>query len=470
MDRVEVNDGSGAYASATTTYRNTNLLRLTGFGFNIPANATIKGVVVHVKRKTSTTASGTHDHKLRLVYNNSQRGDNKASTESLEEYYINKWYGDITDDWNASLTPSIVNNSSFGVDISYYNGTAYNPTFYVDYVDMTVCYTITSDETQTNYLDLSGNLDYSIPSGSTITGVKIDVMCKCDSASKQLEVSVIAGGITKAKTVNMPTTTETISFGSSSDMWEGLPDDFTSLALKLRSKTYDRAYIYYVTATVYYSTTLSWTQYITVSNFGHSIPSNSRVTGVEATIKCYSPSPDKTIESFITISGITKTKTMTLPITEGETITLGSSTDLWGGLPTSPLSYSSVAFQMRTNIAGSKIYYITVKVYYKYLSGTLTSIQIDAPPTGNKWDSISINHTKPANTTIYYDILKASDSTVLLSNQIGPEINLIGIPYVNIKLRAEFASTVIGTTPSLDRFQVSHQENNFTIIDGNLVI
>jgi len=204
-----------------------------------------------------------------------------------------------------------VNSSTFGVDISYYNGTAYNPTFYVDYMDMTVYYTITSDETQTNYLDLSENLDYSIPSGSTITGVKIDVMCKCDSASKQLEVSVIAGGITKAKTVNMPTTTETISFGSSSDMWEGLPDDFTSLALKLRSKTYDRAYIYYVTATVYYSTTLSWTQYITVSNFGHSIPSNSRVTGVEATIKCYSPSPDKTIESFITISGITKTKTMT---------------------------------------------------------------------------------------------------------------------------------------------------------------
>lgn len=348
MDRVEANDGSGAYASATTTYRNTNLLRLTGFGFNVPADATIKGVVVHVERKTSTSVSGTRDYKVRLVYNSSQRGDNKASTDSLEEYYITKTYGGSTDDWNASLTPSIVNSSSFGVDISYYNGTVYNPTFYVDYVDITVYWEIPSPYTNSKNLELTG--------------------------------------------------------------------------------------------------------------LGVTLPTNSEVVGVAAVVKCYASTTEIVLNTTVTVGGVSKTKTALFPTTASN-LTIGGGDDLWGGLPTTPSSYGSVKVTLYPATSyEARIYYVTLYVYYKLTDGTLMTGTITAPAGGVGWEELISDETKPTGTSILWDVIKASDGTVLLSNKTTP-VNISGLGYVDLQVKAKLHTDNLSYYPQINSFMIRYEKN-----------
>ncbi len=253
-ERVEVNDDTGAYASATTSYRNTDALRVTGFGFNIPSDATVSGVIVRVKRKSSTSVTPTRDYRTQLIYNGNRIGDNKASTDNLSQSYITKSYGSSSDKWGYSLTPAMVNSSSFGVDLSYYNGTSYNPTFYVDYVNIIVYYTIPTQYSYPKLLNLSG-LSFSIPSGSEVVGVMARIKSWCKTTDKTLTVTLTAGGVSKNKTLTLPTSASNLDFGSGSDRWGGLPNtpnSYNTVTMSLDVNTGYRVQIYHITIYVYY--------------------------------------------------------------------------------------------------------------------------------------------------------------------------------------------------------------------------
>jgi hypothetical protein len=119
--------------------RTTHYCRATGFGFAIPSGATIDGVVVEVERREQS-AVGVRDSSVRL-YKAGWAGDDKADTGTswpTGDTYAS--YGSSTDDWNAALTDTIVNASTFGAGVSAYNPGA-NTNIYIDHIRITIYYT-----------------------------------------------------------------------------------------------------------------------------------------------------------------------------------------------------------------------------------------------------------------------------------------------------------------------------------------
>lgn len=109
-----VNDASDA-TCVLTNGQKTDPLRLTSYGLNIPVNSTILGVTVAIEGSASTN-SIIKDFDLSLVHDSATIGTAKGDTTTL--WTTTKTmvsYGDESDLWGATLTPSIVNNPTFGV-------------------------------------------------------------------------------------------------------------------------------------------------------------------------------------------------------------------------------------------------------------------------------------------------------------------------------------------------------------------
>jgi hypothetical protein len=95
-------------------------LRLTNYGFtsaDIPAGATIDGIVVHIQRKSSYM-DNTKDSAIYLRKTSGQIGDNKASSTYWPMSEEEAVYGGAADTWNAGLTQADIVSSDFGIDIS----------------------------------------------------------------------------------------------------------------------------------------------------------------------------------------------------------------------------------------------------------------------------------------------------------------------------------------------------------------
>jgi hypothetical protein len=108
------------------------------FAFTVPAGATIAGITVRIAATESS--GGTENVNARLQNATGVLiGDTKQTTwnGTTEAIYT---YGGSADGWNASLTPSIVNDADFGVRFWY--TTAHRVT--VDYVTVAVEYTVGS--------------------------------------------------------------------------------------------------------------------------------------------------------------------------------------------------------------------------------------------------------------------------------------------------------------------------------------
>ncbi|MDB4934424.1 MAG: hypothetical protein JWP87_1396 [Labilithrix sp.] len=105
----------GQYASAPLADgEKTELLRVTGYGFDIPANVSIKGVVVQLKRQGGT----------RIVDGNIELWlDGVASDRP--KFIASGWpikvgthhYGQEVDTWGNDLTPALINKPGFGTEI-----------------------------------------------------------------------------------------------------------------------------------------------------------------------------------------------------------------------------------------------------------------------------------------------------------------------------------------------------------------
>jgi hypothetical protein len=116
----------------------TNYLKVTNLGFGIPTDASIAGITVNVERST-TVLNATQDNSIKLAVSSSPVGDDKASANLWPTADATATYGSATDLWGTTWTPSQINDSTFGVEISAIadlGGTAQ-----IDYVTITVDYT-----------------------------------------------------------------------------------------------------------------------------------------------------------------------------------------------------------------------------------------------------------------------------------------------------------------------------------------
>ncbi len=133
-DAVALSDGISHY------------LKVTGFGFNLPSNAQINGILVEIEKQGSQTA-GHHseDSEIKIIKGGTIGSTNKGTTTywPASDTYVS--HGNSTDLWGETWTASDINDVDFGVAISA--NTTDDPccsdnSANVDHVRMTIYYDI----------------------------------------------------------------------------------------------------------------------------------------------------------------------------------------------------------------------------------------------------------------------------------------------------------------------------------------
>lgn len=123
-------------------HEETDWLRATNFGFSIPAGATIDGIEVVFERRSTGGPGG--DISVRLWDGSSAVGDDKSTGQS-DFWTFNTdtddSFGGASDDWNAGLGPSDINDSGFGCQLAAEDQIGNTVTLEVDHVEVTIYYT-----------------------------------------------------------------------------------------------------------------------------------------------------------------------------------------------------------------------------------------------------------------------------------------------------------------------------------------
>lgn len=129
-------NGSSASCSLSGTGVS-QVLEVHNFGFSVPTDATIDGVVAEIKR---SGGGFTSDTTVKLMVGGSMVGTNKAAAGFWDGSLTFATYGGAADLWGASLTVSNVNNSFFGIGLVAND--AMFGTANVDVIRLTVYYTV----------------------------------------------------------------------------------------------------------------------------------------------------------------------------------------------------------------------------------------------------------------------------------------------------------------------------------------
>lgn len=128
-----------SYASAVLTLgADSHLLKASNFGFAIPSDATINGIVLEIER-SGTVLSAVQDEFISLMQAGVANGNNKASASAWPTTDAYASYGSATDLWGLTWTPTKVNASGFGVAISAVTGAA--AIAQIDHIRITVYWT-----------------------------------------------------------------------------------------------------------------------------------------------------------------------------------------------------------------------------------------------------------------------------------------------------------------------------------------
>ena len=140
----------GNITTANTTYATiydagitiSHYLLAKTYGFAIPSTAVIDGILVTYGRYADDNNSSNRidDSIVKLFYSGSAVGTSQStSTRWSTTVGGTKTFGSSTSNWGYNLTPTIVNDSSFGVGLA---ASLKDTTGYVDYVKMKVYYTV----------------------------------------------------------------------------------------------------------------------------------------------------------------------------------------------------------------------------------------------------------------------------------------------------------------------------------------
>jgi hypothetical protein len=88
-----------------------------GYGFNIPAAATILGVIIEFGINSQSATTGTIA-QVSLWESGAQLGTAKSPGTAITTTITPQSFGSSADMWGAALTPAIINNGTFGFAVS----------------------------------------------------------------------------------------------------------------------------------------------------------------------------------------------------------------------------------------------------------------------------------------------------------------------------------------------------------------
>lgn len=142
-DNIKTSNNTYADASdATPGSKTTHYLKATNFGFSIPTDATINGILVEIE-KTKTDGFSAVDNVVKIVKSDGSLGtENKASVSEWPALDTYVSYGSSSDLWSESWNSSDINDSDFGVvlSVTYDPGPGGVPN--VDHIRITVYYSL----------------------------------------------------------------------------------------------------------------------------------------------------------------------------------------------------------------------------------------------------------------------------------------------------------------------------------------
>ena len=119
LDNI-ISDNDVAASNSVVSGTASKFLYGTLYGFNIPSSATIRGIEVKIKRKSAYTENWTHlDQNVKMKKSGITVGSNHANSNYWGNNYWDSWiYGNSTDLWGTTWTPSDINESGFGAGVS----------------------------------------------------------------------------------------------------------------------------------------------------------------------------------------------------------------------------------------------------------------------------------------------------------------------------------------------------------------
>ena len=127
----------GNLTGGTGSY--TDYLSVTGFGFAIPSTAIINGIMVESERSDPNLR--TSDFSIRIIKNNVIGTTDRSSGAAYPSTDSYQTYGNSSDLWGDTWTPTDINSSGFGVAIAAQRNVSGGTTAgRVDHVRITVFY------------------------------------------------------------------------------------------------------------------------------------------------------------------------------------------------------------------------------------------------------------------------------------------------------------------------------------------
>lgn len=166
----------GNITTANTTYATiydagvtiSHYLLAKTYGFAIPSTAVIDGILVTYYRYADDNNSSNRidDSIVKLFYSGSAVGTSQSTSSRWGTTPATKTFGSSTANWGYNLTPTIVNDSTFGVGLA---ASLKDTIGYVDYAKMTVYYTVDAARAYPTITSLD------VSSGTTSGGTAITI-------------------------------------------------------------------------------------------------------------------------------------------------------------------------------------------------------------------------------------------------------------------------------------------------------
>jgi hypothetical protein len=141
----------------------TNYLQVSGFGYSIPAYASITGIEVLIERN-SPVASTITDNIVSLVKGGTIIGENKANPSFWTTTDLDVSYGGNSVLWGTTWTPAEINASDFGVVISVQSSSVSIGN--IDHIGIKVYFS--NDQSWTTGLDQSDDNKFKVSSSSAL--------------------------------------------------------------------------------------------------------------------------------------------------------------------------------------------------------------------------------------------------------------------------------------------------------------
>ncbi len=186
----------GVYSTATVA-RNvtTNYLQCTGYGFALPAGATVLGVVVNVKRHTSR--STVRDAAMRMIKGGVIGATDRSTATNYNTTDVTEAHGTSSDLWGSTWTAADINATNFGAAFAAMNiNTNRNIGVSVDHMPISVFYSTPAIH----------HIEIDHPgSGSTCTPTNVTVIACGDAACNAANLYTLGASVTLSPGGNIVT-------------------------------------------------------------------------------------------------------------------------------------------------------------------------------------------------------------------------------------------------------------------------